>query len=78
MVFANFLFGAVVMFGIAPCDAQCEVVPVAEGEFTKEPYLGKRPPELVSTDGRWWNTEGPLTLESLRGEPVLLVYTALW
>ena len=39
-------------------------------------YLGKTLPEIIA-DGTWLNAEGGVTLESLRGRPVLVTHTTL-
>ena len=55
------------------------VVPPAVGCDEPQPsYKDKQLPELVTKDGKWFNTEQPATLASVRGKPALVVLTTLW
>ncbi len=41
-------------------------------------FLGKPLPEISSEGGTWLNSERAVTLEGLRGRPVLVLFTVLW
>ena len=41
-----------------------------------ESHLGKKPPEFTENKTQWVNTQAPLTLDSLKGKWVLLLFTS--
>lgn len=67
----------VIMPSAVPDGRNDDVADAAEGEaLAKLPLVGQTPPEFVAQD--WLNTDGPLTLEGLRGEVVVVEFWATW
>jgi hypothetical protein len=64
------LVAAALLWAGCGCDAQ-------PASFYSKSFQGQVPPELTSTRGRWLNTDGELTLESLRGRVVWLEFSFL-
>lgn len=67
----------VIMPSVVPDGRQDDVPESTKPEpLASMPSIGDAPPELVAED--WINTDGPLTLDALRGDVVVVEFWATW